>query len=372
MVPAHQERVGDRRDGRRGPARRRGARGRPDRGDRPRPPRRGRADDRRRGPRGRARLHRRALALRPLLLRLSVRGIEGAPGRDHGSRRHVLVLAGAAASRPGRGRARMGGRHRRLARPGVGDVRAVPRRARRHPSRGQRRAPGGPRGAPHRRDGLRESPRRHGRPQGDGAAARRGDGRRRVRLLHRSRVRAQRLLEHRGADHARARDARGQRALLLAHPRGVLDAARLHRGSDPHRRRGRRRRPGLAREGLGQGELAEDRRGAAHDRGRQGARRGRARRRLPLQRRQHQARQPHADVGARRRHREAPGAARGSRHAPEDHRRVPDRRRAVGHGVAGRRRLRPDLHRLLQAARGRGPQPRAARATDGTAARRVR
>ena len=93
---------------------RRRDRGRPHRRDRARASRvRPRASSTPTGPGRGARLHRRALALRPLLLRVPVGGVEGAPGRDHGSRRHVLVLAGAAARRAGGRRARLGGRHRR-------------------------------------------------------------------------------------------------------------------------------------------------------------------------------------------------------------------------------------------------------------------
>ena len=73
---------------------------------------------------------------------------------------------------------------------------------------------------------------------------------------------------------ARAMAPRGG-LLLLPHPRRVLDAARLDQRGDPHRRGERRRRAGLAREGLRPRELAEDRRRAAPARDGAGARRGR-------------------------------------------------------------------------------------------------
>ena len=149
-----------------------GDRGRSHRRHRARTSWRSGADDRRHGTRRGAGLHRRALALGPLLLRVSFGGIEDPPGRDDRSRRHVLLLPGAAARGAGGGRARLGGRHRRHAGSPMAVVRAVSRCARVDPSRRQRRPPRRARRDAHRGDGLREPTGAIRRPPVDGAVAR--------------------------------------------------------------------------------------------------------------------------------------------------------------------------------------------------------
>ena len=148
---------------------------------------------------GRARLHRHALALRPLLLRVPVGGVEGAAGRDDRGRRDVLVLPGAAC---GRGSARSSRAGRAASARSLDlrwetfaqyldALRAV------RPSRERRSTSSVTARSASRRMGFEARPAGGRRSACDGAAARRGHGRRRLRLLDRPRVRAERLLRDR-------------------------------------------------------------------------------------------------------------------------------------------------------------------------------
>jgi len=254
----------------------------------------------------------------------------------------VLVLPGSPPPRPARARGGLGGRHRDDPGSEVGDVRPVPRRAAKRAAVGQRRAPRRPRRAAYRGHGLRGAAGRRGRPARDGTPARRRHGRRRLGLLHRPRLPAQRVREHAGADRAGALDALAPRLLLLTRARRIRDAARLDRRGHSNRRRGRGAGADRARQGLRARELVQARGRARSDRRRPPPRRGRRGRRLSVQRRQHEDGQPHAGLGPRGRHGEAARASDRPGGAQTHHRRVPRGRRALGHRLAGRRRLRPD------------------------------
>src|SRR5207245_1098213 len=69
-----------------------------------------------------ARLHRTARALRSLLLRPPVGAVQDPPGRDDGSRRHVLLLPGAGSPRAAGAHERLGRWHRHDPGPPVGDL----------------------------------------------------------------------------------------------------------------------------------------------------------------------------------------------------------------------------------------------------------
>ena len=77
--------------------------------------------------------------------------------------------------------------------------------------------------------GLEARPADARRAEGHAAPARRGDGRRRLRLLHRPRLRAERLRRHRGADRAGPVHGRARR-LYFSHIRG--EAATLEQAVD--------------------------------------------------------------------------------------------------------------------------------------------
>ena len=165
---------------------------------------------------GLARLHRHALALRPLLLRLPVGRVKirqgvttevvgmcsfsQAPLRPTSG---ISCEAGPASRQPGPDWETFAQYLDALrSRPAVGEHRALRRT-----------------GAAHRGHGLRGAPGRQRRHEGDAAPARRGHGRRRVRPLDRARLRAERLLRHGRADRAGEVDVVARRLLLL-HIRG--------------------------------------------------------------------------------------------------------------------------------------------------------
>ena len=134
---------------------------------------------------GGARLHRHALALRLAPVGQPPRGVEDPPGRDHGGRRQLRVLAGA------RGDGVRGGSAgvRPLHPDGDGLRVALGRRIsaglrpRRH--RAERRPARRPRHAADRRDGLRAAPAHRRRADADAADDGRRHGRGRVGTLHR-------------------------------------------------------------------------------------------------------------------------------------------------------------------------------------------
>jgi len=292
----------------------------------------------------------------------------------------VQLLPGAGRPGPGRSRAGVGGRHRRQAPDHLEHLRRVPRSPAGPGAVGEHRAVRGPRRPAPGRGRPRRAPRHARRAERHGAAARGGAGRRRLRLLHRSRVRAQRLRQHGGAGLPRAQHGAPARPLLLPYPRRGGHARAGRRGGDLDRRAGRRARADRPREGVGPGELGQDGPRPAHDRRRARPRRRRHRRRLSLPGGQHQDGQPAPGLDARRRHLEAARAPDRPQGAAARDRRLPGGRRALAHRL-GRHGLGRDHDRhLLQARAGRHPprgagpahRPRAGPGHDGSGDERAR
>ncbi len=282
----------------------------------------------------------------------------------------MQLLPGARGAGPRRIGARVGRRDRRPAPHRVGDVPAVSGAPPPPRAVGERRPVRRPR-RPQARDGGHREPRSdQGRAGADGAAPRRGARGGSLRLLDRARLCAERVRRHRRAGQPGAEHGGARRPLLLPHPRRgghPRDGAR--RGDQDRRGRGRAR-PGLPREGVGARELGKDGPSASDDRFGPGARARRHRRRVSVSRREHQDGQPPARLDARRRHRQATGAAGRSGGAAPGDAGLPGRRRALAHRL-GRHGLGRDHDRhVLPAGVARSPPGRAGPAHRQGASRR--